>query len=211
MPRKGPTPVANLVAATLLAATSPAAGQQYFDPARTDPAMVVYVACYVFTAGGDGTAIAVTPYRTTYRDWFNGFWENKLYKQIVPGTPYVSGRCTPFDALEKAEAWYVASGYRMVGRVDWPKEAPPAAEPPPPAPPKLAPAPGSRPFAGLIVKEDTSGKDAATAWEEQVKKGLSERAKKDIETAIRAAQEDAETKRKIAEFFAYRRHQGNAQ
>lgn len=78
--------------------------------------------------------------------------------------------------------------------------------------PKPAPKPPRAPLAGaLIISDNTEGKDAKEAWDEQVRQGLAAQEQKRIETAARAMQEDAEMKVKIEAFFAERRRQGMAQ
>jgi len=63
----------------------------------------------------------------------------------------------------------------------------------------------------LIVKTDTSLRDAGKAWDEQVRKTLAVEAQKKVETAAKAAQADAKRQAEIAAFFAERRKQGRAQ
>lgn len=63
----------------------------------------------------------------------------------------------------------------------------------------------------LIVKTDTSAKDAAKAWDEQVKKTLAAETQKRVETAAKQAQADAKLKAEYEAFFRERRRQGAAQ
>lgn len=79
----------------------------------------------------------------------------------------------------------------------------------PPPKPKVAGPPPKAP--ALTVKEDTSAKDAAKAWDEQVKKTLAAEAQKKAETAAKAAQADAKQKAQIEAVMAERRRQGRAQ
>jgi hypothetical protein len=74
-----------------------------------------------------------------------------------------------------------------------------------------APAPKPAQTASLTVKTDTSIKDAARAWDEQVKKTLAAEAQKKVETAAKQAQADAKYKAEVEAFFAERRKQGRAQ
>ena len=132
MPRNLWKRVAALLAGTLaMAMAAPSAVH-----AQTNPDKVFYIVCYVFTPDGDGTAIATTPYRTTWGGWFNGSWERKLNDRILPGTGYRTGRCNAVESAEAAEAYYRKSGYNFLKRVDWPKDLFPAAKPPAPAGPR---------------------------------------------------------------------------
>lgn len=186
--------------------------------AQSDPQEVRWVACYLFTAGGDGTAISFPPRESTLGENFSHPPDNKLYDADLPAANgYVSARCTwEPKTVEGAEAWYVKSGYRMVKRLDWPKGFWSDDEPAKPktqtAPPPKPNPPSTPASAGHIeVKTDTSAADAAKAWDDQVRKALAAEARKKVETAAKVAQADAETKRKIAEFMANRRRQGSAQ
>lgn len=78
--------------------------------------------------------------------------------------------------------------------------------------PKPAPRPKSpAQTASLTVKTDTSAKDAAKAWDEQVKKTLAAEAQKKVETAAKQTQADTKRQAEITAFFAERRRQGRAQ
>lgn len=92
-----------------------------------------------------------------------------------------------------------------------PRPAVAKAAPPPSKPKAEGPPPKATQAGHLTVKEDTSAKDAAKAWDEQVKKALAAEAQKKVETAAKALRDDTEMKRKIAEFMAERRRQGAAQ
>lgn len=80
-----------------------------------------------------------------------------------------------------------------------------------PAPsPRVSPA-GPATGPSLVVKTDTSGRDAAQAWDAQVKKQLAAEAQKKVDAAAKAIQADAKKQAEIAAFFAERRRQGRAQ
>lgn len=85
------------------------------------------------------------------------------------------------------------------------------ASPKPTPTPTPTPMPKAAQTASLTVKADTSAKDAARAWDEQVKKTLAAEAQKKVEAAAKAAQADAKRQAEIAAFFAERRKQGRAQ
>lgn len=80
-----------------------------------------------------------------------------------------------------------------------------APKPTSPSPPAVAAAPA------LIVKTETSAKDAAKAWDEQVKKTLAAEAQKRAETAAKAAQANAKYLAEVEAFFAEQRKRGRAQ
>jgi hypothetical protein len=291
MPRNVSKAVATLLAAILAAAlAAPPAAQAAYSRDQ-----VVYAACYIFTPAGDRTAMSFPPHRMTAGTLFNMYPEAQLQDEKTGqarANGYVSGRCNSFETPEEAEAWYRASGYNMVKRLDWPKgfwpepNADPlawvaclnshetgvyitpafrAAEMPtfgpklsddalarwgsnryvdckrgptreeverkirgaynvtprdwplPWAGGKVATAPPPKPSSkpggagSLTVKTDTSAKDAAKAWDEQVKKTLAAEAQKKVETAAKQVQADAKLKADYEAFFAERRKQGRAQ
>ena len=75
-------------------------------------------------------------------------------------------------------------------------------------------APTPRPAAqtsGLTVEANTGARDAARAWDEQVKTMLAAEAQKKVQIAASQAQSDAEYKAVLAKFLAERRKQGRSQ
>lgn len=88
-----------------------------------------------------------------------------------------------------------------------PGESGAVASAPPPSPPPRS----STQTAALTVKTDTGPRDAAEAWDEQVKTSLAAEAQKKVETAAKAAQANAKYQADMAKFFAERRKQGRAQ
>lgn len=78
----------------------------------------------------------------------------------------------------------------------------PTSKPKPPA--------ASSSLGSLTVKTDTSAKDVATAWEDQVKATLAAEARKKVETAAKLAQADAAYQEEMRAFCAERRRQGRA-
>jgi hypothetical protein len=62
-----------------------------------------------------------------------------------------------------------------------------------------------------VVKADTSIRDAAAAWDEQVRTALAEEAQKNVLAAARSALADEKRQAEIQNYFAERRRQGRAQ
>ena len=63
----------------------------------------------------------------------------------------------------------------------------------------------------LTVKTDTSLRDAAKAWDEQVKKTLAAEAQKKVELAAKKVRDDQKYQADMEAFFAERRRQGSRQ
>ena len=199
--------------------------------AQTSRDKVLYLACYMFTPGGDGTAIAFIPHTTTAGVLGRIYPESRLTDSgVIAARGYRTSRCASFDTAEQAEAWYRASGYLILNKFGYPKgfwpDAPAPAPPsgdiagmgaakgsaktaPPPTAPSKAPAQISKP--ALTIKTDTRLRDAGKVWDEQVKKTLAEEAKKKVETAAKTAQANAKAKADAEAFFKERRKQGRAQ
>lgn len=81
------------------------------------------------------------------------------------------------------------------------------------ASPKATPTPAPKPAqaASLTLKTDTSAKDTAKAWDEQVKKALAVEAQKKVETAAKQVQADTKLRADYEAFFRERRKKGRAQ
>ena len=193
--------------------------------AQSNSDSIVYSACYIFTAGGDHTAMSFPPHAIDRHELYQIYPEARLQDDktgAARANGYISARCNAFATPAKAEAWYAESGYRFTKRLDWPKGLWPVDKPgfdprgpstagQQPPPPKVATAPKPSAPPALTVKTDTSIKDAAKAWDEQVKKTLAAKAQKKVEAAAKIAQSDAKLKADYEAFFAERRKQGRAQ
>jgi hypothetical protein len=108
--------------------------------AQTSRDKVLYLACYMFTPGGDGTAIAFIPDKTTAGVLGRMYPESKLADSgVIAARGYRTSRCASFDTAELAEAWYRASGYHIINKFGYPKGFWPDPQAPRPAqPPKWA-------------------------------------------------------------------------
>jgi hypothetical protein len=181
---------------------------------------VFYVACYAYQPGGykpGGTPAAFLPVvRATGAEFTDGLTD-KVARSVLRSQPAGSKvSCRTGDTAEAAQE-VRGSAFLQTAEIPWPADvrlslmgskAPPQPKKVVTAP-KPAPKPAQAP--ALTIKEDTSAKDAAKAWDEQVKKTLAAEAQKKVETAAKQAQADAKLKADYEAFFAERRKQGRAQ
>jgi len=211
--------VVTLFVGTLVAALVVAPAQAQEGDPRTK---VVYVACYAYQIGNPNSAY-LPVVRATQAEVSN-YLEFNVERAVFPHRqPGQAVGCSTGDTAEAAHAARVKTGYLKTSELPWPKEvvlasmspadtaAPKAASAPKPAatPKPVAKVPAQT--TALTIKANPGPKDAAKAWDKQVKKTLAAEAQKKVETAAKQAQADANTKADYEAFLRERRKQGRAQ
>lgn len=177
---------------------------------------VFYVACSYFQPGQTLPPSTWFPVVRATGAEFSDDLRGKVERIVRLRDPNAMVNCTATETEEEVTEWR-SRFFPKVAEAPWPAEIRLASlgRNAPPAPPKKPAAPKgpAKPIVipALTIKEDTGPRDAAERWEATVKKTLAAEARVKAETAAKALQQDAEMKRKIAEFMAERRRQGARQ
>src|SRR4051812_30990254 len=196
-PSRAGLAVAGLLLALALAtpaaaapAAKPAAKSVAARSAPAAPKPIVWVSCGYDSKDGPHALSPAFTMEDPGGNWTGWDWVKRMEAETDPQRSSMLS-CTPRKTREEVEADRQHTIDFYQGR-----RAIVTLSPPPGArlsggPGASAPSSAGSGSGALTVKTDTSARDAARAWDEQVKKTLAAEAQKKVETAAKAAQADA--------------------